>query len=76
MYDLNKFYRDFIKEKKIIIGLGGLGQEVIEIPEIKTTKIKNIFTEQFIIPPLGNCVLLIQKDEVVDHEVITIKNRR
>ena len=59
--------RDFIKENKIVIDLS---QELIVIPEIQTT-----FTEQLILPPRSNCVLLIQKDEVVDHEIITIKNQ-
>ena len=54
--------RNFLKDNKVILDLS---QELFIIPE-------PISNNQFIIPPRSNCVLLIQNDENIKHDHITI----
>jgi len=57
--------RNFLKQNKVIIDYS---QNLLTIPE--KTSFKDI-----IIPPRSNCVLLIQNNENIKHETITIKKQ-
>ncbi|KAL4153886.1 hypothetical protein QTP88_001719 [Uroleucon formosanum] len=57
--------RSFLKDNKVILDLS---QELFIIPE----PIKN---NQIIIPPRSNCVLLIQNDDNIKHDHVTISKQ-